>query len=54
MLPIHNTYDWLPGYNSIKYTMNIKEKILNLPGYCIFTQNEAGRCENRDIGKAKS
>ena len=34
--------------------MNIKGKILNLPGYCVFTQNEAGRCGNRDIGKAKS
>jgi len=34
--------------------MNIKGKILNLPGYCVFTQNEAGQCENRDIGKAKS
>ena len=34
--------------------MNIKGKILNLPGYCVFMQNEAGRCRNRDIGKAKS
>ena len=34
--------------------MNIKGKILNLPGYYVFTQNEAGRCENRDTGKAKS
>ena len=34
--------------------MNIKGKILNLPGYCVFTQNEASRCGNRGIGKAKS
>ena len=34
--------------------MNTKGKLLNLPGYCVFTQNEAGRCENRDIRKAKS
>ena len=34
--------------------MKIKGKILNLPGYCVITQNEAGRCGNQDIGKAKS
>ena len=34
--------------------MNIKGKILNLLGYFVFMQNEAGRCENWDIGKAKS
>jgi len=33
--------------------MNIKGKIVNLPGYCVITQNKAGRCRNRDIGKAK-
>ena len=34
--------------------MNIKGKLLNLPRYCVFKQNEDGRCRNRDIGKVKS